>query len=134
VQQRPHIIRLRRPWELAEGPARPGAAPGTCWTLRRGFHRPSGLQAGDRIVLIVDLQNVSGLRSICGLTLNEQPLPFSSVERTAARSDLQGRLQAYNVLTVEFSVSGDTLAADLWQRLERDALAAGKLCLEISSG
>ncbi len=81
-----HRIRLRAPWAAREEPQ------GT--VLRRRFHRPTGLDAGTRVFLVLEAVSAT-LR----LELNGAPLGESEGE-TGAEFELTGRLASFNELAV----------------------------------
>lgn len=87
-----HRIRLRRPWqrEVAEQAVR--------W--RRRFHRPTGLQSHQRVLLVVE-----GLAAEGRATLNGRELGPLASDASPCRFDVSQRLEANNELVLELDVS-----------------------------
>lgn len=100
-----HVIRLRKPWRCQLG-----AGQVTC---RRGFNRPTGLDDGERVWLIVD-----GVRGAAQLTINDGPLGAVAAGVPSGGWDMTDLLQSHNELAI--SIACDDPAA---------ALAAGPAAL-----
>jgi hypothetical protein len=116
----PHVIRLRGPWEFEiesrsrENAPRRGTLhlPGdlarslgddftAVVRLSRRFHRPTGLESGERVWLTTDK-----LDHQAAFTLNGQPLALNG----ALRAEVTSYLQASNVLTIEIAKPSVTVA------------------------
>jgi hypothetical protein len=85
-----HVIRLRGPWQaepLSGGMVR----------YSRRFHRPTGLDGGDRVFLVVD-EAAAG-----AILLNGQ-----SVANQSGRFDITNMLAATNFLTLAAPTNLDT--------------------------
>ena len=79
-----HVIRLRGPWQtepLSGGVVR----------YARRFHRPTGLDGGDRVFLVVG-------EAAAGTYLNDQPLAIA-----CGRCDITELLAGSNFLVIEAS-------------------------------
>jgi hypothetical protein len=74
-----HVIRLRGPWHQEP-------LPGGSVRYSRRFHRPTGLESGDRVFLVLD-------GSAAAVVLNGQPLALGS-----GRYDITELLAAKNLL------------------------------------
>ncbi len=116
---RPHIIRLREPWEVATQVDSPESVR---VTLRRSFHRPTGLDAQSRMVLVIE-----GLEHVRAVTLNSRQLSCRQSSSGNWRCEVPTDLPTQNALHIEVEVCDpgnlDTI------RLK--VLAAGKVRLEI---
>jgi hypothetical protein len=90
----PHIIRLRGPWE--EQPLEGGRV-----CLVRRFHRPTGLEAGDRVWLVIGEVSAPAEVTLGGKLLGriaqaQPPAPQTST----ARFDITAELAPLNVLEI----------------------------------
>ncbi len=119
MQSRPHIIRLREPWETATQAVSPAASR---VTLRRRFNRPTGLDAQSRIVLVI-----AGLPQLAAVTLNTRPLVGSAPSQGDWQGQIPADLPAQNTLQIDLEACQPT---DL-EAIRLDVLAAGKVRLEI---
>ncbi len=98
-----HVIRLRGPWQLE-----PLGDGGAC--CRRTFHKPTGLDAGERVWLVVE--RPAGRAAV---RLNGRALGVVEGEASVGRFDVTGRL-----------ADGNSLEIDV-ERAAPDAAAAGEL-------
>lgn len=85
-----HRIRLRAPWQCRR------AGQQQVWTRR--FGRPTGLDSGDRLTLVVD-----GLAAEVEVALNGIPLIGAKCLAGRREFDLAGLLLARNELTLRTS-------------------------------
>ncbi len=92
-----HVIRLRGPWQQEP-------LPGGLIRYSRRFHRPTGLESGERVYLVV------GKAAAGEITLNGQSFAAGS-----DRSDITELLAANNLLSIEGTAN---LATDDLARLE----------------
>jgi hypothetical protein len=113
------VIRLREPWELTE------TADGTL-ILRRRFHRPTGVRAGDSVVLAVE-----GLTAVRRITLNERPLQLVTDASGVLRSEVEAFLSVRNEIAIELAAR-QPLHGDGPSELRTRVLAAGLVRLEIA--
>jgi hypothetical protein len=126
----PHTIRLRGPWEfqtLADSAPHKTPRveiPGDLATLlaeysgpvrfSRRFHKPSGLEGGARVELVV-----AGLPEGASILLNRELLP----DRAPFRHDITPQLLDANLLTIEFNIElGAVIAADVCLQIFAAAL------------
>ena len=109
-----HAIRLRGPWELSIGGANvsqridlpctwrelfaaSAEVSGCCsLTLSRRFHQPTGLQAGDRVLL-----SLADRGQRLTARLNGADLPFAARPDGTHEADITGILIGHNELAVE---------------------------------
>ena len=91
-----HSIRLRSVWKSE--PAAEGVR------YRRGFNRPTGLAAHERVFLVVDRVGAPARVALNGEVLGEVRGAAS------ARFEITQRLQPHNELTFEVTGSADTAA------------------------
>jgi hypothetical protein len=108
----PHVIRLRGPWEFQTledaAAARSGRVPIPAPTpalladyagavrFTRRFQRPTGLENGARVKLVIE-----NLPTDAVVALNREPLDS---ELSPARWEIAGRLNQSNALTIEFAI------------------------------
>lgn len=101
----PHSIRLNGPWQAQYAPdADPRrlhlprdwalVPPEACHgglKLTRAFHAPTGIAAGDEVVLVLDALPVSGKVSLNGKLLGDSPgsKRFSITQHLALRNELE---------------------------------------------
>jgi len=105
-----HVIRLRQPWQRQDLPGK------VCW--RRAFHRPTGLDAGERVWLVVD-------RPLSGATVRLNGQPLGDVEQgTVGRLDVTDLLADRNALEIDVALAAPDEAGEL----------AGDVRLEIEEG
>ncbi|MHB0955093.1 MAG: hypothetical protein ACYC0X_01810 [Pirellulaceae bacterium] len=110
-----HVIRLREPWQVSrEADHRV--------VLRRRFHCPTGLESGDRVLLVVE--GLIGERSV---TLNGNHLAMESDTAGTLRAEIHAQLIGLNEIVLELT-GPDALVA----QLRTDVLAAGLVRLEIT--
>jgi len=114
-----HRIRLMGPWEFAwdetSGEESPPATEGTTampcdWsslfgpatgtvTFRRRFHRPSNLEAHERVWLVC-----TGVRGRGTVALNDERLSEFDCIGEATECDVTSHLAAFNVVSIRLSV------------------------------
>lgn len=80
----PHSIRLREPWDVEP-------AAGGLKRHRRFFNKPTGLESGDRVWIVVE-----GAVGLSELTLNGSPPPHAGEQRASA----DGASRSYDVTTL----------------------------------
>ena len=115
-----HRIRLRDPWEVSVGEsaewsrtdldsawARFGGRPAGRVRFRRRFSRPSGLEPGDEVRLVIEAPVVSGT-----VVLNGNVLGVVEPSEFPAEFAVGDRLQDGNLLEVDV-VTAETDASDL---------------------
>ena len=92
-----HTIRLRGPWEVA-----PLAdSPGTTRCIRR-FHKPTGLDAGERVWLVIE-----ELPGQARVSLNAAPI--AEVDRNSTRRlDITPLLRPHNELAIDVACPADS--------------------------
>ena len=91
-----HVIRLRAPWdvellEVASGSVR----------CTRQFNRPTGIEATDRVWLVIE-----GLTCSAAVSLNETPLGTASCSPASdppARFDITPHLQPRNRIAIDLA-------------------------------
>ena len=135
-----HSIRLHGPWQvqiLQQEAGAPQPEPLSCrlpgdWTaplgpefkgtvqLQRHFNRPTGLQAGQPVYLVVEMAPLPGQ-----VRLNDHVL-VSAGPAERLRSDISGWLVERNHLTIDVELPGHPPAA------EAAVLAAAEIRLEIA--
>lgn len=118
MSQRPHIIQLRDPWqwdapEPAERPAQ--------FCAQRYFNRPTGLESGTRIQLVID-----DLGELLRVRLNGHVLSHDGGQEAPWRADISQLLELRNLLQLDLKSRGPTPPAQA-----RKLLAAGCARLEI---
>ncbi len=119
----PYIIRLRDPWESSAGTVAASPLDGSARvTLRRWFNRPTGLDAGTRIVLAV--ARLEGLRRVL---LNGQAIPGCEASPGVWHFALPSPLALRNQIVIEL----DAVDSALPDAIPRNVLAAGNVWLEI---
>ena len=79
-----HVIRLRGPWQQE-------SRPGGIVRYSRRFHKPTGLEGGERVWLVID-------SAASGTLLNNQPLAAEH-----GRCDVTELLAGSNFLVIEAS-------------------------------
>jgi hypothetical protein len=108
----PHVIRLRAPWEIEPLPEPPGLLRCT-----RHFNRPTGLESGERVWLVLP-----SLASPGTIVLNGDPLeptPGLPADGGSVRCEITSRLTARNKVEIQLAANTDTALALLEQvRLE----------------
>jgi hypothetical protein len=82
-----HSIRLRDPWQRA-------ILPGGAVRWSRVFHRPTGLEQGDSLVLVI-----SGLPAEAVVTVNG--VTFQRRDEAPGQFDVTHVLQEHNCATIE---------------------------------
>ena len=87
-----HAIRLRGPWTYMPDSLQGGRA-------RRVFHRPTGLEPHEAVILVIEKPDSTGLDSTDAVTLNQESL--GSVGRAGAEFDITGLLQEQNELLID---------------------------------
>ncbi len=92
----PHVIRLRKPWDI-DSPAT-SARPIVCCSRR--FNRPSGLVTGEFVWLVFHGPQISFTA-----WLNDRPLPLVAGDSAALQANVTAQLAASNLLRLEFSQS-----------------------------
>jgi hypothetical protein len=113
-----HTIRLRGPWQIE-------SSKGTV-TCRRRFHQPSGLEEGERVLLVVDSRGPPG-----HVKLNGQAV--GTIQAAFERFEITGQLRPFNELNIQFvapELDIGTIPADdtnTWQLSE----FIGEVWLEI---
>ncbi|MHB8973493.1 MAG: hypothetical protein ACYC3X_29065 [Pirellulaceae bacterium] len=118
-----HVIRLREPWNVSSD------ANGRL-ELRRRFNCPTGLQSGDRVVLVVE-----GLVGELAVLLNGHLLSMSTMPGTTGTrsAEIQSHLQAHNEVRLELTVDRQPTTDEWLSQLRTNVLAAGLVRLEIYS-
>ncbi|NBX55302.1 MAG: hypothetical protein EBT70_09620 [Betaproteobacteria bacterium] len=88
-----HVIRLGAAWE----PPTAAGGGGSAWVRR--FGRPSGLQAGDRVLLVWERAAV--MHDVPAGTLNGTPLPGNAAGASRWEHDVTALLRDRNELRLE---------------------------------
>lgn len=85
----PHSIRLREPWDVEP-------AAGGLKRHRRFFNKPTGLESGDRVWIVVE-----GAVGLSELTLNGSPPPHAPSPKVAVEGTANDdELRSYEVTTL----------------------------------
>lgn len=90
---KPHVIRLGTAWEP------PTAGGGSRWTWIRRFGRPSGLQQGDRVLLV--WERTAAVHDVPACTLNGVALPGIAADASRWEHDVTALLCDRNDLLVD---------------------------------
>jgi hypothetical protein len=114
-----HVIRLRAPWEV-EALAKP---PGTVRCVRN-FNKPTGLDGGEHVWLVVDGPVLPARIALNGQTVVQAS--GSSPGGALTRSDITSLLAARNKIEIELVTpeGGDPLVSLGDVRLEIDVAQA----------
>jgi hypothetical protein len=113
----PATIIVPTRWDAALGPDFNGAVR---WTRR--FHRPTGLSAGDRVWLALDLEPIPTCVELNNHRLWSSALGADPLPR---RLDITDRLLPSNLLSLDASNPPDTPPAELrWVALEIEVLSS----------
>jgi glycosyl hydrolase family 2 len=108
-----HVIRLRAPWDAEWLQEASGAVRCT-----RHFNRPTGIEGGDRVWLVIE-----GLNCSAAVSLNDIPVGRASrlpIGEPPARFDITPHLQPRNRIAIDLAdPTGDDPLASLGEvRLE----------------
>lgn len=123
---KPHLIRLGAAWEPLQ------SAGGGSTTWRRRFGRPSGLQPGDRVILL--WERSAPVTETPSFTLNGRPLPRVASGVSRWEHDVTALLDDRNELVLE--ADGPASIAETLDAHGRTDLPAtrGSLVLAIVTG
>ncbi len=109
----PHVIRLRKPWEISlQPPGGHAAAIG----LRR-FNRPSGISVGEAVWLVFHQYKLP-LRA----WLNDQPLTLASIADSSCEVDITASMAASNQLRLEFLGTPEGIEPHVAEEISRSDL------------
>ncbi len=96
-----HRIRLHGPWKASHQPGGTSSDGPECVRLERAFHKPSGIQAGDRLMI--------GWRTAEGIAPRRVRLNQTEVDPHLSEEfwglDVSTTLIGYNVLEIDLPVA-----------------------------
>ena len=98
MNDEPHSIRLRSPWEGRCEPSHDVNDLRFCF--RRRFGYPTGIGAGDRIWLVMELSPATGESAV--VALNGEMLDPHDLAAGGSRWDVTSRLSPRNELMIEY--------------------------------
>jgi len=98
MNEEPHCIRLRSPWDGRCEPS--DDVHDVRFHFRRRFGYPTGIGAGDRIWLVMELSPETGERAV--VALNGEVLEPHDLAAVDSRWDVTVRLRPRNELLIEY--------------------------------